>query len=72
MDRDAWQRDSQWFWPIRELKDAALLPHRHHTWLGFGHTIIRSDVTQSGITQSLDPSTRFSSVVAAKIKVVVA
>lgn len=65
MDRDSWRRDSRWFWPIRELKEAALLPHRHHTWLGFGHTIIPAEISRSGVTRSLDPSTRLSSLVLA-------
>jgi hypothetical protein len=63
MDRDAWRRDARWSWPIRELKEAAFLPHRHHTWLGFGHTIIPADITSSGITTSVDPSTRLSALI---------
>lgn len=63
MDREAWRRDSRWFWPIRELKAAAALPHRHRTWLGFGHTITSVDVMRSGPTQSFDPSTRLSSLI---------
>lgn len=62
LDRDSW-RDTRWFWPIRELREAALLPHRHDTWLGYGHTIRPADVSRSGeLTRSLDASTRLSSL----------
>jgi hypothetical protein len=30
LDRESW-RETRWFWPVRELKAAALLPHRHGT-----------------------------------------
>jgi hypothetical protein len=45
----AWQLDQesfkseQWYWPIRLLKMLARLPHKHATWLGYGHTIPNGD-----------------------------
>lgn len=54
-DRAIWAREPRWFWPIAELRDAAKLPHRHHTWLGHGHTIL------APCRDSFDPSTRLSS-----------
>lgn len=32
-------KDERWYWPIRLLKDLARLPHKHATWLGYGHTV---------------------------------
>lgn len=32
-------RDEATYWPIRWLLRLARLPHAHHTWLGFGHTV---------------------------------
>lgn len=62
LNRESW-RDTRWFWPIRELQEAALLPHRHATWLGFGHTIMPADVSRFGeVSRSFDPSTRLSSL----------
>lgn len=62
LDRESW-RDTRWCWPIRELKEAALMPHRHDTWLGYGHTIMPTDVSRAGeVTRSLDTSTRLSSL----------
>jgi hypothetical protein len=31
--------DESWYWPIRLIKSLARLPHKHRTWLGFGHTV---------------------------------
>lgn len=62
LDRESW-RETRWFWPIRELEEAALLPHRHDTWLGYGHTIMPAEISRSGeVTRSLDASTRLSSL----------
>jgi hypothetical protein len=36
-------RHEKWFWPIRLLKDLARLPHKHATWLGFGHSVPNGD-----------------------------
>lgn len=33
----------RWYWPIRELKQLARLPHEYETWVGFGHTIPNGD-----------------------------
>lgn len=35
--------DERHYWPIRLLKTLARLPHKHATWLGFGHTIPNGD-----------------------------
>jgi hypothetical protein len=35
-----------WYWPIRELKFLARLPHEYKTWLGFGHSIPNGDPPQ--------------------------
>ena len=35
--------DEQWYWPIRLLKNLARLPHKHQTWLGWGHTVPNGD-----------------------------
>jgi len=62
LDRESWH-DTRWSWPIRELKEAALVPHRFQTWLGYGHTIIPNDIDASfQVRQSLDRSTRLSSL----------
>ena len=62
LDRDSW-RDTRWFWPIRELKRAAMLPHRKNTWLGSGHTIGSADVDAAPEAhQALDPSTRLTTL----------
>jgi hypothetical protein len=55
----SWRFDRQiprWMWPILELKSAALLPHRSHSWLGPGHTMV------SDPPKPFDASTRFSSL----------
>jgi len=35
--------DERWYWPIRLLKGLARLPHKHATWLGWGHTVPNGD-----------------------------
>lgn len=35
--------DESWYWPVRLIKQLALLPHKHATWLGFGHTVPNGD-----------------------------
>ncbi|QPF71544.1 suppressor of fused domain protein [Roseateles sp. DAIF2] len=35
--------DESWYWPIRLIKGLARLPHKHATWLGFGHTVPNGD-----------------------------
>lgn len=35
--------DEAWYWPVRLIKVLARLPHKHNTWLGFGHTIPNGD-----------------------------
>ncbi|MGZ3158595.1 MAG: suppressor of fused domain protein [Burkholderiaceae bacterium] len=42
MDSESFKDDS-WYWPIRLLKYLARLPHKHNTWLGYGHTIPNGD-----------------------------
>jgi hypothetical protein len=36
-------RDERWYWPVRWLKILARLPHKHQTWLGWGHSIPNGD-----------------------------
>lgn len=36
-------QDERNYWPIRLLKTLARLPHKHDTWLGFGHTVPNGD-----------------------------
>jgi hypothetical protein len=62
VDRESW-RDTRWFWPIRELRAAALLPHRRNTWLSSGHTIGSAAVHASPQEHgTLDPSTRLTTL----------
>jgi hypothetical protein len=42
IDKDSF-RNEVWYWPFRLLKELALLPHKHATWLGWGHTIPNGD-----------------------------
>lgn len=42
LDHEDWE-DERWYWPIRELKMLARLPHQHETWLGVGHTVSNGD-----------------------------
>jgi hypothetical protein len=32
-------KDETWYWPIRLIKSLARLPHKHGTWLGWGHSV---------------------------------
>mgnify|MGYP001166155078 CR=1 FL=1 len=32
-------QDENWYWPVRLLKSLARLPHKHSTWLAYGHTV---------------------------------
>ena len=38
--------DENWYWPVRLLKTLARLPHKHATWLGWGHTMPNGDPTE--------------------------
>ena len=40
---DSQLEDERWYWPIRNLKALARLPHEYETWLGFGHTVPNGD-----------------------------
>ncbi len=31
--------DENWYWPVGLIKSLARLPHKHNTWLGWGHTV---------------------------------
>lgn len=53
-----WQFDQksfdneEWYWPVRLLKSLARLPHKHQTWLGWGHTIPNGDPPQAYATNT--------------------
>ncbi|MBS0368122.1 MAG: suppressor of fused domain protein [Proteobacteria bacterium] len=36
-------KDESWYWPVRLIKTLARFPHKHATWLGWGHTIPNGD-----------------------------
>jgi hypothetical protein len=36
-------KNEAWYWPMRLIKILALFPHKHGTWLGWGHTIPNGD-----------------------------
>ena len=36
-------QDENWYWPVRLLKSLARLPHKHSTWLAYGHTVGNAD-----------------------------
>ena len=36
-------KDEAWYWPIRLIKILARFPHKHNTWIGWGHTVPNSD-----------------------------
>jgi Suppressor of fused protein (SUFU) len=38
--------DEAWYWPVGLLKNLARLPHKHKTWLGWGHTVPNGDPSQ--------------------------
>jgi Suppressor of fused protein (SUFU) len=45
-------KDEAWYWPIRLLKVLARLPHKHSTWLGWGHTVPNGDPPEPYSTDS--------------------
>jgi hypothetical protein len=45
LDQESFQ-DERWYWPVRLLKELARLPHKHGTWLGFGHTVPNGDPSE--------------------------
>jgi len=46
MDMESFQ-DEKWYWPLRLLKGMALFPHKHSTWLGFGHSVPNANPPKS-------------------------
>ena len=40
-------QNENWYWPIRQLKILARLPHKYNTWLAWGHTIPNGDPAES-------------------------
>lgn len=42
LDQESFKNEG-WYWPIRLMKYLARLPHKHSTWLGWGHTIPHGD-----------------------------
>jgi hypothetical protein len=40
------KEDERWYWPIRQLKSLARMPHIYKTWLGWGHTVPNDDPPQ--------------------------
>lgn len=46
LDQESFESE-QWYWPIRLLKLLARLPHKHATWLGFGHTVPNGDPAEA-------------------------
>jgi hypothetical protein len=46
IDMESFQ-DEKWYWPLRLLKDMALFPHKHSTWLGFGHSVPNANPPKS-------------------------
>jgi len=42
VDQESFQNE-EWYWPVRQLKIFARFPHKHDTWLGFGHTMPNGD-----------------------------
>jgi hypothetical protein len=42
LSQDAFS-DESWYWPLRQLKLLARLPHRHDTWLWFDHMVPNGD-----------------------------
>jgi hypothetical protein len=35
--------DGAWYWPVALLRYLASFPHKHQTWLGWGHTVPNGD-----------------------------
>src|SRR5512139_1981659 len=52
--------DERNYWPVRLVKDLARYPVRHHTWLGYGHTVASAD--ENGQLQPYSPGTRLCAV----------
>lgn len=50
--------DESWYWPVRLLKNLARLPHKHNTWLGWGHSVYDGEPLTP-----YAPNTRLSSAV---------
>jgi len=48
-------KNETWYWPVRLLKSLARLPHKHQTWIGWGHTIPHGDPAQP-----YAPNTKFN------------
>jgi hypothetical protein len=42
LDQKSFENEA-WYWPVRLLKSLARLPHKHRTWLGWGHTVPNGD-----------------------------
>lgn len=42
LDQESFE-DENWYWPVRQLKYLARLPHKYQTWLGWGHTVPNGD-----------------------------
>jgi len=40
-------QDEKWYWPLRLLKSMASFPHKHSTWLGFGHSVPNANPPKS-------------------------
>ncbi len=36
-------KDETWYWPVRQLKILARLPHKFRSWLWWGHTVPHGD-----------------------------
>jgi hypothetical protein len=53
LDQESLQNE-EWYWPVRLLKFLARLPHKHQTWLGWGHTVPNGDPPQP-----YEPNTTF-------------
>lgn len=51
LDQQSFESE-EWYWPIRLIKQLARLPHKHHTWLGFGHTIPNCDPAEPYATNT--------------------
>jgi hypothetical protein len=39
--------NEKWYWPVRQLKYLARMPHKYSTWFGFGHTIPNGDPAEA-------------------------
>jgi hypothetical protein len=50
--------DPSWYWPVRLVKYLARFPHKHATWLGWGHTVPNGDPAEP-----YAPNTRLSGAI---------